>query len=137
MFVLSHLQQCHTTLERSRYSISFVLISPHDLWCHKPQPSQHTPWSVQVTGLSQYPHGKTEAFLGPGLHSMSPESIIKSVNALHWFMFVGSYGKNKQDLVNFCFLLAKFLTRSNFNDLMLKTVVMLNIFSLLKQFFQS
>ena len=30
-FTLSHLQQCQTTLDCSKYSISFVLISPHDL----------------------------------------------------------------------------------------------------------
>ena len=70
---------------------------------------------------------------------MSLESIIKSVNALHQIMFLGPYGKNKQDLVNFCFLLAKFLTRSNFNDLILKSVVkhllsVKSILSVLKKF---
>ena len=51
-------------------------IPMHDLWCHMEHPSQHTPKSDQLTGLSQKAHGKCSLGLGlvpgPGFSSTSP-----------------------------------------------------------------
>ena len=106
--MLSHLQQSLTTLDRSRYSISFELILPHDLWCHIPYSSQQTPWSDQFTGCSQYPQGTIDAFLGPGFNSMSFESINMRVTKVVLEVWPKELGNITVQFVNFDFLLAKF-----------------------------
>ena len=94
--MLSHLQQCQTTLEWPRHDMFFEERSSHDLRYHTLQLLLQTPSCDQVTGILHVPQGKMDLFPGPGFNWISPDSSIKRM-ARHR-LSIPSWGKENASL---------------------------------------